>query len=46
MRVLRKEPTCRKHRKSGWVALSVIADHIVPKVERETDDRKNYQGLC
>lgn len=45
-KVLRKEPTCREHRKSGWVAVSVVADQIVPKVKRETDARKNYQGLC
>lgn len=44
--LLREEPTCRECRKSGRVAVSVIADHIVPKAEGGTDDRINYQGLC
>ena len=44
--VLREEPTCRECRKAGRVAVSVIADHIIPKAERGTDDRDNYQGLC
>jgi 5-methylcytosine-specific restriction protein A len=44
--VLREEPTCRECRKTGRVAVAVIADHITPKAEGGTDGRGNYQGLC
>jgi 5-methylcytosine-specific restriction protein A len=44
--VLREEPLCRPCTEAGRVAASVIADHIVPKVEGGSDDRGNYQGIC
>jgi len=45
-RVMAEEPLCRECSKSGRVAASTVADHIIPKAEGGTDDRDNYQGLC
>ena len=44
--VLTEEPLCRAFDKAGLVAVTTIADHIVPMSQGGKTIRSNYQGLC
>lgn len=41
-RVLAEEPLCR----ACGAAYSELTDHIIPKAQGGTDERRNLQGLC
>lgn len=45
-RVLVEEPLCRLCLAQERYRPTSIADHIIPKAEKGTDERINYQGLC
>lgn len=45
-RVLVEEPLCRLCLAQERYNPTTIADHIIPKAEKGTDERRNYQGLC